>query len=79
MEQSKLIDYDMLAVRFSLSHSHSHSLQIEEQREWKEGDKSETNGDERSSEGDAAVDNLIIYRQILEILKPGETVVKVSV
>jgi hypothetical protein len=54
------------------------SIQIEEQREWKEGDKNETNGDERSSESDAPVDNLIIYRQILEILKPGETVVKVS-
>ena len=68
-----------LSLSLSLSFSLSPSLQIEEQREWKEGDKSETNGDERSSEGDAAVDNLIIYRQILEILKPGETVVKVEV
>lgn len=50
--------------------------QVEEQREWKEGGKNEANGDD-TSEDDAAVDDLVIYRQILEILKPGETVVKV--
>ncbi len=53
--------------------------QIEEQREWNASGKKKganNNGmDDDSSEED--VDKLVIYRQILEILKPGENVLKV--
>ncbi|XP_003383440.1 PREDICTED: CD2 antigen cytoplasmic tail-binding protein 2-like [Amphimedon queenslandica] len=48
---------------------------IEEQRQWKEGAMAASDKDE---EGDAeeVVDKVAIYQQILNILKPGETVVK---
>ena len=47
--------------------------QVEEEREWKEG----RGGGEESATGEDQVDKLVVYRQILELLKPGETVTKV--
>ena len=51
--------------------------QVEEEREWKEG---RGGGEEsgQSATGEDQVDKVVVYRQILELLKPGETVPKVS-
>ena len=52
---------------------------MEEEREWKAGrmqTEEAGNGDESSS--DDQVDKLQVYKSILEILKPGETVTKVN-
>ena len=50
------------------------SNQVEELREWKSGGKREEGEQE---EEDSEVDTVAIYKQILEILRPGETVLKV--
>ncbi len=59
------------------THFHSHVwYQVDEQREWNTSKKKAGEGkDDDSSEEN--VDKLVIYRQILEILKPGENVLKV--
>ena len=67
-----------VAIMDTLMTDCSHTPQVEEQREWKEGGKSKSNGGGESGEDDSLVDSLVIYKQILEILKPGETVVKVT-
>ncbi len=53
--------------------------QVEELREWKAGEKGRTGGGEGSDEDASSpeVDRLTVCRQILELLKPGETVLKV--
>ena len=64
--------------------------QVEELQEWKSGQRkssSRQDGDEEEEEGEGEekdndaqdVDTVAIYKQILEILKPGETVLKVLV
>ena len=52
-------------------------MQVEETREWEEGKHA---GKEESDEGEAdeEVDKLVIYKQILELIRPGETVLKVK-
>ena len=50
------------------------SNQVEELREWKSGER---RGEEGEEEEDSEVDTVAIYKQILEILRPGETVLKV--
>lgn len=47
--------------------------QVEEQEEWRKGKEKKMEEEEESP-----TDQLVIYKQILEILKPGETVVKVG-
>ena len=49
-------------------------LQIEEQREW-----NKTGGGEGSEEDDNPLDKITVYQQILDILKPGETLLKVCI
>lgn len=52
-------------------------MQVEETREWEEGKHAgKEESDER--EADEDVDKLVIYKQILELIKPGETVLKVN-
>ena len=51
-----------------------YTFQVEELREWKEGESKRGEGDESPVQ---EVDRLTVYRQILDILKPGETVLKV--
>ena len=52
------------------------ALQIEELREWKKGKEKEEREKEEMDED--APDQLVIYKQIVELLKPGETVLKVG-
>ena len=48
--------------------------QVEEQREWNEpAEKDEPQGDHE----EATVNRMGVYKEILEILQPGETVLKV--
>ena len=50
---------------------------MEEEREWKKGQEKEgEEGDEQASMEDL-VDKLLVYKNILDLLKPGETVTKV--
>ena len=50
---------------------------MEEEREWKKGQEKEgEEGDEQASMEDH-VDKLLVYKNILDLLKPGETVTKV--
>ncbi len=49
-------------------------LQIEEQREW-----NKTGGGQGLEEDDNPLDKMAVYQQILDILKPGETLVKVCI
>ena len=49
--------------------------QVEEQREWNEpAEKDEPQGEHE----EATVNRMGVYREILQILQPGETVLKVS-
>jgi CD2 antigen cytoplasmic tail-binding protein 2 len=49
---------------------------VEEEREWKKGQEKEgEEGDEQASMEDH-VDKLLVYKNILDLLKPGETVTK---
>ena len=50
-------------------------LKVEEQRQWREGEMKGNEDDEEEEE--ETVDKILIYQQIINILKPGETVVKV--
>ena len=49
---------------------------MEEEREWEEG-KGRTEGDE-PTDMETQVDKLLVYKSILEMLQPGETVTKVT-
>ena len=46
-------------------------------REWKKGKEEEKKNEEEMDED--TPDQLVIYKQIVELLKPGETVLKVGV
>ena len=52
---------------------------MDEQREWNTGGKKdgEKEEEDEGSGGTESVDRLLIYRQILSILQPGESVLKV--
>ena len=51
-------------------------LKVEEQRQWREGEMKGNKEDDEEEE-EETVDKILIYQQIINILKPGETVVKV--
>ena len=50
-------------------------IQIEELHEWKKGKEEEK---EKEQMDEDIPDQFVIYKQILELLRPGETVVKVT-
>ena len=50
---------------------------MEEEREWKEGKKKEGEEEAMAVE-EAQVDKLLVYKSILQLLQPGETVTKVT-
>jgi CD2 antigen cytoplasmic tail-binding protein 2 len=52
-------------------------IKIEELNEWKKGEKKPEQDEEEQD--DTPLDKIIIYQQIIDILKPGETLVKVYV
>ena len=54
-------------------------IQVEEEREWEEGKgKMEEGEGEGGGETELQVDKLLVYKSILELLQPGETVTKVT-
>ena len=57
--------------------THTHA-QLEEQREWSSTQKPDS-ADSEGEEDEPAIDKLTIYRQIMEILHPGETLPKVYI
>ena len=59
------------------THTHTHT-QLEEQREWSSNQKPDS-ADSEGEEDEPAIDKLTIYRQIMEILHPGETLPKVYI
>ena len=62
---------------WGIGYSFCFCLKVEEQRQWKEGALEGSDKDE-DGETEEVVDKVAIYQQILNILKPGETVVKVG-
>ena len=54
-------------------------LQVEEEREWEEGQGKGSGESREQSTTEDQVDKLTVYKSILELLKPGETVTKVDI
>jgi hypothetical protein len=50
---------------------------VDEQQEWKKPGQGTEEEKDNGKEEELSVDRLVIYRQIIEILKPGEDVPKV--
>lgn len=67
--------YNIVVVIVSLFHYWD---KIEELNEWNKGNKNRQDDDDDDQQ-EQTVDKLVIYRQILDILQPGETVLKVII
>lgn len=67
--------YCMSAAMCSVYYLVLNCIQIEELHEWKKGKEEEK---EKEQMDEDIPDQFVIYKQILELLRPGETVVKVT-